>query len=119
MKNLAISIVALATSVTLAIGAFSAQASEKKPGTRLSQICVGQQHNAEHKCVAVEGKKCSCGGDLELSFTAYKVYVKCRTCGGDGKLYDKSRCKTCNGTGKDYVWKTGYVCKRCGKIYKD
>jgi hypothetical protein len=65
-----------------------------------------------------EGKKCSCGGDLEWKATAYKEYTICSLCKGKG-TYGKEKCTLCKGSGKDYVWKSGYVCKRCGRIYKD
>lgn len=68
--------------------------------------------------VVKENKKCSCGGDLEWKATAYKVYTTCSLCKGKG-TYDKETCTLCKGSGKDFEWKSGYVCKSCGKVYKD
>lgn len=65
-----------------------------------------------------EGRECSCGGTLEWTAKAYKEYITCSLCKGTGK-YGNETCTLCKGSGKDYEWKSGYVCKSCGKIYKD
>lgn len=65
-----------------------------------------------------EGRECSCGGKLEWTAKAYKEYKTCSLCEGTG-TYGNETCTLCNGSGKDYVWKSGYVCKSCGKIYKE
>lgn len=65
-----------------------------------------------------EGRECSCGGKLEWTAKAYKEYITCSLCKGTG-TYGSETCTNCKGSGKDYEWKSGYVCKSCGKIYKD
>lgn len=66
---------------------------------------------------ALTARKCSCGGELKRSDTAYeeKTNKNCPSC--NGKTGTNS-CKICHGTGKVYEWREGYVCQSCGKIYK-
>ena len=82
---------------------------------------TNKDHNSacqhEH-AVVKKDRKCSCGGDLEWTPTAYKEYVTCSLCKGKG-TYGKETCTLCKGSGKDYIWKSGYVCKSCGKVYKN
>lgn len=83
------------------------------------EVITSYNSSCQHEHVQMkESKKCSCGGDLEWKATAYKEYITCSLCKGKG-TYGKEKCSLCKGSGKDYVWKSGYVCKRCGKIYKD
>ena len=72
----------------------------------------------QNSTIVSPGRECDCGGTLKWTAKAYKEYKTCSLCKGTG-VYGGETCTLCNGTGKDYEWKSGYVCDRCGKVYKD
>lgn len=90
----------------------------------LSTLCFSQRiHVCTTSTKTINSSyQCACGGNLYWTAKAYKVYITCSLCRGRGviRVYDHvERCTNCKGTGQDYVWKSGYVCRRCGKIYAD
>lgn len=78
--------------------------------------------NATSSNLVQEKPKCSqivnetvCGGNLELSFTAYKEITdkECPFCKGKGKNCNYSHCDN----GKLWEWRSAYVCQKCKALY--